>query len=136
MKFNKWTLRLAAAGIVTLPSLTQAAAPSMVQTATENTTLSGYVDTSAQWNLGHTGNNSSGNGTPGYAYNQGKADGFNLNVVDLALDKPLDETPWAAGYHAELWFGPDANALATGNRECVCHSSGVRRVAHTGWQWH
>ena len=36
-----------------------------------------------------------------------------LNVIDLALDKPLDETPWAAGYHAELWFGPDANTLGS-----------------------
>ena len=109
MKFNKWTVGLAAAGIVTLPSLTQAVDANMVQTAAASTTLSGYVDVAAQWNLG-TGNANN----PGYAYGGvGKADGFNLNVVDLALDKPLDETPWAAGYHVELWFGPDANTLAT-----------------------
>jgi Putative beta-barrel porin-2, OmpL-like. bbp2 len=109
MKFNKWTVGLAAAGIVTLPSLAQAAAPNMVQTMAENTTLSGYVDTSAQWNSG----NGNANNAP-IAYNgQGKADGFNLNVVDLTLDKPMDETPWAAGYHAEFWFGPDAGALGT-----------------------
>src|ERR1035438_642340 len=109
MKFNKWTVGLAAAGIVTLPSLAQAAAPSMVQTLTENTTLSGYVDTSAQWNSG----NGNANNPPIPFNGEGKADGFNLNVVDIALDKPLDETPWAAGYHAEFWFGPDANTLAT-----------------------
>ena len=109
MKFNKWTVGLAAAGIVTLPSLTQAVDANMVQTAAASTTLSGYVDVAAQWNLG-TGNGNN----PVYAYDGGsKADGFNLNVVDLALDKPLDETPWAAGYHAELWFGPDAGTLAT-----------------------
>src|SRR5208337_1562381 len=37
----------------------------------------------------------------------------NLNVIDLALDKPEDATPWAAGYHVELWFGPDATTLGT-----------------------
>jgi len=109
MKFNKWTVGLAAAGIVTLPSLTHAAAPNMVQTLTENTTLSGYVDTSAQWNMG----NGNANNAPIAFNGESKADGFNLNVVDIALEKPLDETPWAAGYKAELWMGPDANALAT-----------------------
>jgi hypothetical protein len=109
MKFNKWTLGLAAAGIVTLPSLTQATSPVMVQTVAENTTLTGYVDTSAQWNSG----NGNGNNAPIAFNGENKADGFNLNVVDIALDKPLDETPWAAGYHAELWLGPDANTLAT-----------------------
>ncbi len=34
-----------------------------------------------------------------------KNDGFSLNAVDLALDKPEDESPWAAGYHAELMLG-------------------------------
>ena len=29
------------------------------------------------------------------------------------IDKPLDESDWAAGYRADLWFGPDANALGT-----------------------
>ena len=33
-----------------------------------------------------------------------------LNVVDLALDKPLDATPFSAGYHIELWLGPGAGA--------------------------
>ena len=28
-----------------------------------------------------------------------KANGFNLNVIDIALDKPEDESPWASGYH-------------------------------------
>jgi hypothetical protein len=81
----------------------------MLQTMAENTTLSGYVDTSAQWNPG----NGNANNAPIAFNGAGKADGFNLNVVDIALEKPLDETPWAAGYKAELWFGPDANTLAT-----------------------
>jgi hypothetical protein len=116
MKFNKWTVGLAAAGIVTVPSLIQAQT-NLVQTVAAGTSLTGYVDVAAQWNPG-TGN---GN-TPNYAFSHtgvgntpstSKADGFNLNVVDIALDKPLDESPWAAGYHVELEFGPDAAALGT-----------------------
>jgi Putative beta-barrel porin-2, OmpL-like. bbp2 len=112
MKFNKWTLGLAAVGLVSLNSAANAddAAPaSTVLTALSSTTLSGYVDTSAQWNLG-TGNANS----PNYSFGgASKADGFNLNVVQLSLDKPLDESEWASGYHVDMWLGPDANALGT-----------------------
>jgi Putative beta-barrel porin-2, OmpL-like. bbp2 len=34
--------------------------------------------------------------------------------VDIALDKPEDESPWAAGYHVEMMFGPD-NPVGYGN---------------------
>jgi len=34
-----------------------------------------------------------------------------LNAVDIALDKPEDESPWAAGYHVELMLGPDSIPL-------------------------
>jgi putative OmpL-like beta-barrel porin-2 len=112
MKFNKWTLGLAAVGLVSwnsAASAEDAAAPSTVLTSLSSTTLSGYVDTSAQWNLG-SGNEFS----PPYSFGgASKADGFNLNVVQLSLDKPLDESDWAAGYHVDLWMGPDANALGT-----------------------
>jgi len=112
MKFNKWTLGLAAVGLVSWNSAAvaeDAAAPATVLTSLSSTTLSGYVDTSAQWNLG-TGNAN----TPPYSFGgASKADGFNLNVVQLSLDKPLDESQWAAGYHVDLWLGPDANALGT-----------------------
>jgi hypothetical protein len=90
---------------------------SQVQTALSNTTISGYVDVSAQWNLGKQ------NGGPvaPYSYNTSaaayyKSDGFNLNVVDLALDKPLDESQWASGYHVELAIGPDGGTLGTDTR--------------------
>jgi hypothetical protein len=106
MKLNKWTAALAAAGVVTVPSLLHAQTNSIL-TALSTTTLSGYVDTSAQWNIG-TGNANN----PPYSFGgRSKADGFNLDVVDLALDKPLDDSLWAAGYHVELWMGPDANLL-------------------------
>jgi hypothetical protein len=110
MKFNKWTVGLAAIGVVSLASAARADEKmSQVQTALSNTTLSGYVDVSAQWNLGQqNGLYGVVGNTPGYAYGGiNKADGFNLNAVDIALDKPMDEGSWAAGYHVELVAGPD-----------------------------
>ncbi|MEY2409663.1 MAG: hypothetical protein QOF48_2333 [Verrucomicrobiota bacterium] len=109
MKVNQWTLGLAAVGLVSLPALLQAEEKlNPILTAVTPTTISGYVSTSVEWNPG-TGNNS----VPAFAFNKGKQDGFNLDVVSLSLDKPLDEGNWAAGYHVDLLFGPDANAFAT-----------------------
>ena len=109
MKVNQWTLGLAAAGLVSLPAGLQADEKlNPLLTAVTPTTVNGYVNTSIHWNPG------SGNANPpAYAFNKGKQDGFNLDVVSLALEKPLDEAQWAAGYKAELLFGPDANTLAT-----------------------
>ena len=109
MKFNKWTLGLAAVGVVSLASAAKADEKlTAVQTALSSTTISGYVDTSAQWNFG------TGTGTAFYGYGGvAKADGFNLNVVELSIGKPLDESEWASGYKVDLWLGPDANTLAT-----------------------
>src|SRR5437879_5666345 len=110
MKFNKWTVGLAAVGVVSLASAARAEEKvSTVMTALSSTTLSGYVDTSAQWNFG-TGNAH----LPDYKFGgSSKADGFNLNVVQLRIEKPLDEADWAAGYRVDLWLGPDANVLGT-----------------------
>ena len=111
MKCNTWTLALAGAGLVSLPGVGYAEeTPSPIMTGLASTVISGYVDTSAQWNLG-TGNAN----TPPYAFGgAGKADGFNLNVVKLTIEKPLDaKDEWGAGYKVDLIFGPDANALAT-----------------------
>lgn len=106
MKFNQWTLALATAGVVSLGSIAQAEeAQHQVMTALSQTTLSGYVDTSASWRIGNN------NGPiPGRSFDGGdKQDGFNLNVVKLTLEKPLDEGQWAAGYKVDLVAGPDAN---------------------------
>lgn len=108
---SKKALTLAVAGIITGPSLLLAddLKPESISTVLTSTTLSGYVDTSAQWNFG-TGNANN----PPYSYGgDSKADGFNLNVVELALDRPADESPWGAGYHVGVWLGPDANSLGT-----------------------
>src|ERR1051325_3621550 len=109
MKVNKWTPGLAAVGLVSLPSLSQAEEKaSTLMTALSSTAISGYVNTSAEWNPG-TGNAF----VPGFAFNKGKQDGFNLDVVRLTLERPLDEAQWSAGYKVDLIFGPDANALGT-----------------------
>lgn len=104
MKINKWTLGLAAVGLVSLSSVARAEEELVpVMTALSQTVISGYVDTSAVWNPG------TGNDHPApVSFNQGKQDGFNLNVVNLTLEKPLDEGQWSAGYKVELLFGPDA----------------------------
>jgi hypothetical protein len=115
MKFNKWTVGLAALGVVSLASAARADEKmSQVQTALSNTTLSGYVDVAAQWNPGTDSGpaNRVGN-LPAYAFS--KNDGFSLNAVDIALDKPQDESPWASGYHVELMFGPDATPASGGS---------------------
>lgn len=118
MKMNKWTLGLAAAGLVSLtPSLlaqTNMSASAMpmpvpVTTALSATTISGYVDTSMVWNPG-TGN---ANVAP-YSFNAGKQDGFNVDSVDLKVSKAEDEGQWAAGYTLELMYGPDAPFITGG----------------------
>lgn len=118
MKFNKWTLGLAAVGVVSLASVAQAEEKAMnaVQTALSSTTISGYVSVSGWWNMGTGGNSYWGEaGYPYIPYSVGKQDGFNLDVVKLTIEKPLDEAQWAAGYKVDLLFGPDANGLATGS---------------------
>jgi Putative beta-barrel porin-2, OmpL-like. bbp2 len=106
MKLNNWTLGLIGAGLVSVPAICQAdESTNLVLSALSATTLSGYVDTSAQWNVG-TGNAN----VPGYAFSSGKADGFNFNVGKIALEHPVNPSDaWGAGYKAELIFGPDAN---------------------------
>ena len=128
MKFNKWTLGLAAVGVVSLTSAAYAdeSKVSQVNTALSNTTLSGYVDVSAQFNP-----NGGGGGTPNYYYYGSNPNSINLNVADIALDKPEDATPWASGYHAELWIGPDAAALGTTSFKTSSASSGTNSVSST-----
>ena len=127
MKFNKWTLGLAAVGAVSMASAVRAdeAKMSAVNTALSNTTISGFVDIGVQYNLG---NQSTFSGLPPYANNSfgdqnsetsdntGIRDGFSLNAVNIAIDRPLDDSAWAAGYHIELNTGVGAiNGVASGH---------------------
>ena len=112
MNINKWTAGLAAMGVVSLPARSAADEKvifSPIDTAVSSTILSGYVDTSAHWVPG-TGNFT----PPAFAFNTpAKQDGFNLNSVKLALEKPLLEEDWSTGYKAEMLFGPNAALLGT-----------------------
>jgi hypothetical protein len=122
MKFNKWTLGLAAVGAVSLASAVRAddaPKPSPLNTALSNTTISGYVSSSANWQLTPGAGTGNGNGnasasgvgnSPGgqIPLQSGKANGFNLDVVKLSISKPEDATPYASGYEVDLLFGPDA----------------------------
>jgi hypothetical protein len=107
MKFNKWTVALAATGVVSLASAVQADESHPVNTALSSTTLSGYVDTSAIWNFG------SGTTVANRFANTAsdRQDGFNVNTIKLQLEKPIDEGTWSAGYKVETMFGPDANVM-------------------------
>jgi Putative beta-barrel porin-2, OmpL-like. bbp2 len=108
MKYNAWTLALIGAGVVSLPAVAHAEEhTNEVLTALSATTISGYVDTSMQWNPG-TGNQNLPTYTPNGAPSGNKADGFNFNVLSLTLSKPPGEGDWAVGYNATLIFGPDA----------------------------
>ena len=109
MKFNKWTLALAGAGVISLGSVAQAE-ESQVLTALSSTTLSGYVDTSAIWAFGDNEGVIPGRSFDG---SRDKVGGFNLHAVKLVLEKPLDEGQWSAGYKADLVFGPDASYFSS-----------------------
>jgi hypothetical protein len=111
-------LGLAAVGAVSLASAVRAdeAKLSVLNTALSNTTISGYVDVAAQYNPGDASYNASS--TPG---GSGTLDGFSLNVINIAIDKPLDESPWASGYHIELNAGQNQIDGMFGNQSTTSH---------------
>ena len=111
MKCNKWTLALIGAGLVSVPAVMHAdESTNSVMSALSATTISGYVDTSAEWNFG-TGNAN----LPPYAFGgPSKADGFNLDVVKLTIAKDVVPSDvWGAGYKVDMLMGPDANTFNT-----------------------
>jgi hypothetical protein len=123
MKFNKWTLGLAAVGAVSMASAVRAdeAKMSQLNTALSNTTISGYVDVAVQYNPGDV--NPGSTTVPVTENNTGGViDGFSMNVVDIALDKPLDDSPWASGYHIDFNAGQSALNALNGS------SAGIRQA--------
>jgi hypothetical protein len=110
MKLNKWTVALAAAGLVSLGQNAQAEeAGNVVMTAFSKTTLSGFVDTSLS--ISEKGADQALHGRVPYQSGN-KMNGINLDVIQLSLASPLDESDWAAGYAVDLLFGPDASAYS------------------------
>jgi hypothetical protein len=131
MKLNKWTVGLAAVGAISLSSAVQAEETEMnvVNAMTSGTTISGYVSTSFAYNF----NTATGGQNGAAPLSTSKANGFNLDVVNLTLEKPLDESEWAAGYKVEMLFGPDAAgynpSVASGNTNGVANSDvGIKQA--------
>ncbi|HEX9047957.1 MAG TPA: outer membrane beta-barrel protein [Verrucomicrobiae bacterium] len=93
-------------------------------TALSSTVISGYVDVGAQYNIG---NYTQGAGVPAGTF-ANKVDNFSLNNVDIALDKPQDESPWASGYHIDINAGTDAVGTFLNGAQSTT-SSGTASVA-------
>lgn len=82
-----------------------------VETAKKGVVLGGWVDASYTYNLNGGGTDSGVNGSPGpirtHALDIDSND-FNVNQVDISLDKALpEENTWAAGFHIDIGFGED-----------------------------
>ena len=110
MNVNKWTVGLAAAGLVSLASVAQAQeAKETVKTLVASTTVSGYVSASYVWSPGVT------QARANLAHNDEatKNDGISLDVVSLTFASAKGDGEWAAGYKVQAWIGPDASSLGT-----------------------
>jgi len=106
MKMNKWTMGLAAAGIVSLSSVAQAQdAAAGAEALAASTTLSGYVSTGYKFG--------SGNASTGYFRAGENVDSFSLDVVDLKLSSAQGDGAMDTGYTVELWMGPAAGDIGT-----------------------
>lgn len=122
MKFNKWTLGLAALGVVSLASVVNAEEKTYLETAVSGTQISGYVNTSAHWNF----NNGGIDGRRTHSsLGSNKSDGFNLDCVSVTIAKPLDESEWASGYCIQMIYGPDASSLTSSGNDS---SSGIKNA--------
>ena len=98
MKMNKWTVGLAAAGVVSLASTAQAEENSVL-TALSSTVISGSVEAS------YVGGFSTSNNM----HNDG---GFEANGASLDIGSPLGEGDYSASYNVGLLFGNRAGAFA------------------------
>lgn len=80
-----------------------------VITAISGTTLSGYVDTSMNWQFGDKKTSA---GRVNDAAD--RQNGFNFNVAQIRISKELDEesSVWSAGYAAALLMGPTASEMS------------------------
>jgi hypothetical protein len=102
MKMNKWTMGLAAAGVVSLASAAQAEENSVL-TALSSTVISGSAEVSYNGNL--SGNNKLGD----------LDQGFVANGASLGISSPLGEGDYSAGFNVELLLGGRADAFGGGD---------------------
>jgi hypothetical protein len=105
MKMNKWTMGLAAAGVVTLSSVAQAQdAAAGAEALAASTTLSGYVSTGYKY---------ANSASEAYFRAGENRNSFSLDVVDLKLSSAQGDGAMDTGYTVELWMGPGASDIGT-----------------------
>ena len=142
MKFNKWTMGLAAVGVVSLASAARAdeqkSPMSQVATAVNGTTISGNVDFAATWRPGTDQGGRSDSYYYGYGanipkYSYAKNDGFSLNAVDIVVQKAQDESLWASGYYVDLTYGADAAGVPLTSNNYYSYGSARSAVSPYGY---
>jgi len=117
MKMNKWTMALAAAGVVSLSSVAQAQeAAAGAEALAASTTLSGYVSSSYTFE-------GESNGAPIGATNR-DSDNFKLDVVSLTLASAQGAGEYATGYTVQFWAGPDSGA-ASGSSDASLEQANI-----------
>jgi hypothetical protein len=111
MKMNKWTMALAAAGVVSLSSVAQAQeAVAGAEAEAASGTLTGYVSTSYTMVK-------DGVAPAGYWNAAANSNGYALDVIDLKWAKAQGGGEYASGYTVDLWVGgADIGAADAGNR--------------------
>jgi len=114
MKMNKWTMALAAAGVVSLSSVAQAQeAVAGAEAEAASGTLTGYVSTSYTMVK-------DGVAPAGYWNAANELDGYALDVIALNWASAQGGGEYATGYTVELWAGPNADNIDTsGNGNTV-----------------
>ena len=105
MKMNKWTMGLAAAGVVSLASTAQAEENSVL-TAMSSTVISGSVEASFNGSL--SSDNKLGDSDNSTNNHHTGDDGFNANGASLAISSPLGDGDYNAGFNVELLLGQRA----------------------------
>ena len=108
MNMNKWTMALAAAGVVSLSSVAQAQeAAAGADALAASTTLTGYVSSSYTLDGVDAG-------TPGGYWRSGEDNNqFSLDVVSLTLASAQGAGEYATGYTVQLWAGDAAGDIGT-----------------------
>lgn len=124
-------LTLTCAGLALATAAQAEEAESQVITALSGTTLSGYVDTSMNWQFGDKTNSA---GRVNDAAD--RQNGFNLDVAQIRISKELDEdgSLWSAGYAVSMLLGPTAGEMsyAIGNGDFALQHAYVDLRAPVG----
>ena len=104
-----FSIALLTAGLLCTAESRAEESENQVITAISGTTLSGYVDTSMNWQFGDKKTSA---GRVNDAAD--RQNGFNFNVAQIRFSKELDEESsiWSAGYAAALLIGPTASEMS------------------------